>query len=743
MVGFISLVLTMFCTFLLVRTLSGSYWVGVIAGALFAFNPYRWGHFSHLQLLPVFWTPLALLFAHKFLKDLKALNFALTLVFTCGQYYASMYLGTHLLALLMVQFAIHIILERKGRDRWVFFTDLRLRKMMLAGLCGGILILLPLGYPYLQTLYTWDAHRPLFANTYFSAEPLSYLSPSNFLNYDWLSTQPSIFLPAGEGRLFFGLMPWILSLAGLWLAISPRREISTEKAVIIKRYAWTAFVMFILSLGPYLKWHGQSTDIPLPYQLFYNYFPGFQGMRVPARFAQPLLLCMLVMGGLALACWSKKWIALKLWIKVGLAVFVSCFVIWENAIRINFFPVEMRFHPFPAYYYLSQTHPQKPVLELPLDYGQAEYEFLINQTLHWRPLMGGVSGWMPPGFDALHDYVTHCPSKACFSNLEHIPFQTLLVHLKYFTPQQTQRWLKADLKPLGLKLIGNMDNVLVWERTELEPPSSKIKITDFFLFTVDEPSLLFSDKKKLSGYFFVQPASSSKPWHYLKKGYGPVEVTLTKKDGQSIKSTVETPFPPYLMPGETSALSFNMGYGEIQDFASIEIGGPLIENFKTPGQAVKIFNASQTSLNPESGLLAQAEQWNIPNSEPLRTGQFILVEAKVHNRGTAYWLDKKYVEQQYSQVKGRVKFSTTWIYQQKGQTCDNLIPVPKLVKRDKGDIAHIIGPGQSSRIQEYVQAPMQPGKYFLVIEMISDSVTTFNRVGPSFSKCAEFTIMPR
>ncbi len=740
LLGFISLVLTLFSVFLLVRHLTGSYWGGLIMGALFAFNPYRWSHFNHLQLLPFFWTPLALLFTHKFLKDHKGRDFALVLLFTCGQYYASLYLGTILLTLLMVQFFIHIVLERRGRDWWIYLKEPRLRKMIVLGFFTAALVLLPLGYPYIKTLFEWNAQRSLSVNSYHSAELLSYLYPSKFLNYEWLSHKLSGFIPDGEGQLFFGLTPWVLMLAGLGLVIRQRSRISSEHASIIRRYGWTALVMFILTLGPYLKWLGQDTGIPLPYQFFYYYFPGFQGMRVPARFAQPLLLCMLVIGGVVFAHWSKKWAQWRPRTQIALIAFVAVFIIWEYAVRIVPFPVEMRLHRILAYDYLSNTHPQKPVLELPQDDGLAEKQSLINQTLHWRPLIAGVSGWIPPSYKALQQYVRHCPSKDCYENLKHIPFQTLLVHLKYFTPQQKQRWFEVDLEPLGLKFIGNMDQVLIWERLESVPSASKLQITDFFLSTEDETSSLFSEKKKLFGYFLVQPAEPGKPWHYLEKGYGEVEVTLTLKDGQKIKTVEEVEFPPYLMPGETSALAFTIGDGMTQDFTTLEIGGPLIDTFKKPRQEGIVLNKSQTSLNSKSGLLAQVEDWTIPDNGPLSAHQFILVKGKILNAGTAYWLDKKYLDKKNKPSTEGVLLVARWIHRQKGLTCNNISLDTPIVDVKGINIPHMASPGKSVQIRDYLFVPNRPGKYFLVFEMLSDSVALFNKVGPSFFKCIELTV---
>src|SRR5262249_40743570 len=49
---FVSFILGMYFTFLLVRRLTDCFPAGVVAGMVFSFNPYRWSEIPHVQLLP-------------------------------------------------------------------------------------------------------------------------------------------------------------------------------------------------------------------------------------------------------------------------------------------------------------------------------------------------------------------------------------------------------------------------------------------------------------------------------------------------------------------------------------------------------------------------------------------------------------------------------------------------------------------------------------------------------------------
>ncbi|GIW79591.1 MAG: hypothetical protein KatS3mg105_1398 [Gemmatales bacterium] len=88
-----SFVLTAYCTYLLVRRLTRSRWAGIVAGCLFSFNPWRWSDAAHLQLLAVFWLPIAFLFCHRFLETRRLRDGLLTVFALVAQSYTSVYLG--------------------------------------------------------------------------------------------------------------------------------------------------------------------------------------------------------------------------------------------------------------------------------------------------------------------------------------------------------------------------------------------------------------------------------------------------------------------------------------------------------------------------------------------------------------------------------------------------------------------------------------------------------------------------
>ncbi|MFL5342774.1 MAG: hypothetical protein ACJ8F7_21790, partial [Gemmataceae bacterium] len=170
-------VLSMYSTWLLVRRWTGHWLAGVVAGLLFSFNPVRWGQLEHMQLLPFYWAPLALLGLHSYLRwpsPRAALGTAAALV---AQYYTSINLGTILLAVLLVFAGCHILLERRGWDRFFFVRSSRAR---WAVILSGVFLaaaLFPLMRPYTRILRDWNFARTESDCVTHSCEPLSFVVP--------------------------------------------------------------------------------------------------------------------------------------------------------------------------------------------------------------------------------------------------------------------------------------------------------------------------------------------------------------------------------------------------------------------------------------------------------------------------------------------------------------------------------------------------------------------------------------
>jgi hypothetical protein len=68
---FAAMTLSGFTAFLLARRLTECIAAGIVAGVVYAFAPYRFDHYMHLELQIVFWIPIALLLIHRIVSEAR------------------------------------------------------------------------------------------------------------------------------------------------------------------------------------------------------------------------------------------------------------------------------------------------------------------------------------------------------------------------------------------------------------------------------------------------------------------------------------------------------------------------------------------------------------------------------------------------------------------------------------------------------------------------------------------------
>ena len=86
----------------LARALTGDRAAAFVAGVAFAFYPFRFEHYSHLELQVTFWMPLALLMMHRTMTSVRARDGAVTGLLVALQTLSSLYCGLFLLVVMGV-----------------------------------------------------------------------------------------------------------------------------------------------------------------------------------------------------------------------------------------------------------------------------------------------------------------------------------------------------------------------------------------------------------------------------------------------------------------------------------------------------------------------------------------------------------------------------------------------------------------------------------------------------------------
>lgn len=178
----------------------------------------------------------------------------------------------------------------------------------------------------------------------------------------------------------------------LWLAVlllSPRVRMLWKARSPSAFYVVATVVMWILAFGPHPTLNGQRVFYWAPYRIL-MLLPGFEGLRVPARFAMLAALCLSAAASLALI----HLLATMPPRRHRLVTALVCLGILADG-WISSMP--MASQPPPSI--VTAATPPGAVLELPLP--DVDVAAMYRAIAHRHPVANGYSGYSPPSYDLL------------------------------------------------------------------------------------------------------------------------------------------------------------------------------------------------------------------------------------------------------------------------------------------------------------------------------------------------------
>src|SRR5262245_5069187 len=190
--------------FVLARHLTGSTAGALVAGVIFAFAPYRFEHYMHMELQWTVWSPWALWALQRTIETGSIRFGLLTGLFLALQMASSVYYGIFLFMLIAVVALVQLITLR-GRHL------MRTARALLLGALLAASVAAVYSLPYSAASARVGTRSTNEVKT-FSARPRDYrvATPTNVL-------YGSPYAGAPERRLSPGLLPPILALLGLLL----------------------------------------------------------------------------------------------------------------------------------------------------------------------------------------------------------------------------------------------------------------------------------------------------------------------------------------------------------------------------------------------------------------------------------------------------------------------------------------------------------------------------------------------
>ena len=378
------IILSGLAMFVLVEAVTMSAAAALISGALFVLSPYRFAHYTQLDLQTTALMPVALWALHRALATRRRLYALLLGLSLALQTYCGIYYGIYFATYLCVVAPLLVLAEPWSVQR-------RLAAMLFVSALVAGLLVIPYMLPYLAARATVGV-RDISETLYFSASPRDYLmaAPGSAL-YDGL-------LPVSWRGNFLGIVVMLFAAVGLW----PPTWTATT-------YLFGAAFAFEASLGlngytfPWLRaW-------VLPYR----------GLRVPSRFAMLVVVSLVILAGLGVAR-----IAARLGSR-GRLLLVALVLI-AAVVEARTIPVLASPRTSAAVVDTWLRHqPRSAIVELPLPAADRPFDIvegrhMYDSIFHWQRLANGYSGFWPRSYLELLQQMRTFPDPSSVGYLQRL-----------------------------------------------------------------------------------------------------------------------------------------------------------------------------------------------------------------------------------------------------------------------------------------------------------------------------------
>lgn len=482
-----SMALSVFFTYLLVRRLTGNGWAGFIAGVGFAFCPYVLFEAGRIQLTATQWIPACFLFLHRAVEDRSRRDVVALWACYLLQVGTCLYYAMFLVPLLGLVALVLLYRHRPPRDLYV---------ALAAGGAGAGAAALGMVYPYFLSRGSFDLERSLeFASSYDGK--LGFFVNVHPTNLTLTALHHlGQYRGAHEEIAFPGFTAVVLACVALAVPLVTTLRTAPNAARLV--VWWLAALLGATGLSLLTHsmlagvivvvacaWHRRATGSPFAgtrglylaalllavamflgltpldfrgapvrglYYYFHTYFPGFNGIRKVSRQAVMTTFVLVVVASYGSA-WLSARIA-RIWYQralFGALLVATCF--------------ELRTFPHPVqqvwaaetvpdvYRFASQLPEDDLVVSLPQntgvypfrgDHGLAFHNYLM--TLHKHRSPNGQSSWEPTVTTLTNRALARLPDDGARRVLQSIGAKHLLIHGAQLEPQR--RDLPARLAAL-------------------------------------------------------------------------------------------------------------------------------------------------------------------------------------------------------------------------------------------------------------------------------------------------------
>lgn len=440
-----------FGAFRLARTLTGSAGAGWVSGIAFAFALYRISQLPHLPYLFTPWMPLLLE--------------ALVLFTRQPTWKRASWLGATFLmnGLTAVHWLILTAIPLAATGLWLVSRkesgprrEIALRGAAALALSG--LALLPFLLPYRRVAERHGFVRPEAETRAYSALPGDWLVPE-MRSRTWGSPmRPD---PPAERSLFPGAL--VLLLSGASLLVLAERATADARAI---GFLW-ACLGFLGSLGLNAPFH----------RFLFEHVPGFQAIRVPARWAMAANLGLALLAGLGALALSRV---------VASRLRTPLFVLLSAGLLVDLRVAPLELHrgeaePDPLTRRLAATPMRGGLVELPatppgVGNARPEHQYVLRAADHGKPLVDATSGFTTKEAFRVRTLSRKRPvPDGLLDLLESIPVSYVTVRESWLLPEEREgirEFLDRASGAGRLRFVGRFDDRTggdLWAVVRTEP----------------------------------------------------------------------------------------------------------------------------------------------------------------------------------------------------------------------------------------------------------------------------------
>jgi hypothetical protein len=426
----------------------------LVAGALYAFAPWRFHALHGVHLECAFYLPVVFLLAQRWLATGRVADLAGMTVALAGQALAAYSLAYPAFAAVVPFVVVLALVSRAPARRLV---------VALAGVGAAAAVLAAASVPYLRVQASDPAPVPVMVTW----------SPENL---QWTQTAALGSYLDGNTAAYLGVVSLVLAAAGIVAGLRGRPAGAADPRALVWALLATAIALVVLGLGPY------ADVLGLPLAGLWEAVPGLRYYRVPLRFSFFVSLPVAVLGGLAAAALAglveRRAGRPAAWLATAALVGAVCWQGPRGPIPLSAFAGEADVPP--VYQWLARQPCEGDrcaVLEVPAGPDWDQDPIAVYRTLaHGQPVVNGYSGFAPAAYPMVVSLAAQLPEAAARVALGALTgARWLVVHRARLTAAERRAWDAAAL-PQAARLgddvvyeIPVMD--LDWRAAYVTPPS--------------------------------------------------------------------------------------------------------------------------------------------------------------------------------------------------------------------------------------------------------------------------------